>query len=115
MTEPIEGRSKAAAVEKLEDDSELAVLTKQLAFLMATLDNKNSTSSNQRNKEGQKRNKGKGSGNKRPGNNNRNDANGNNGSNSNQNQTQGDSRLEVNSSASNAKGGLILVKTVLLL
>ena len=50
MTEAKQGRSEAAAVEKLEDDSELAVLTKEVALFMTILDNKNSTSSNQRNK-----------------------------------------------------------------
>ena len=86
MSEAKEVRSKAAVIETVEDNSELAVLTKQVAYLMVTLDTKNSTSSNHRNKQGQK-SKGNGSGNKGPDNNNRNGTKRNNGNNGNQNQT----------------------------
>ena len=43
--------SKTAAVETMED-SELTACTKQVAYVMVTLDNMNSTSSNQRNRGG---------------------------------------------------------------
>ena len=46
VSEATEVRSKAAAVEPVEDNSELDALTKQVVYLMATLDNKKSTSGN---------------------------------------------------------------------
>ena len=45
-------RSKAAEVETRESNSVLAALTKQVAYLVATLHTKNSSSGNQRNGEG---------------------------------------------------------------
>ena len=92
MLEAKEVRSKAAVIKAVEDHSELAAITLQMAYMMTVLDMKNSTSSNQRNKEGQK-NKGNGSGNKGPDNKNRNGVNRNNGSSGNQNQAQGNSRI----------------------
>ena len=78
MSEAKEVRSKVAAVETVEDSSELVALTQQVAYVIATWDSNNSTSSNQRNK-GQKKKRNR-SENREPDNTNRNNADENNGS-----------------------------------
>ena len=53
QSEAKEVRSKATEVETGEGNNVLAALTKQVAYLIAALDTKNTSSGNQRNKEGQ--------------------------------------------------------------
>ena len=79
MSEAKGGRSKAAAVEKVEDNSELAASTKQVAYLMATLEVPQVIREIKRDRKQRD-----GSGNKRPPKK-RNGANRNNGSNGKQN------------------------------
>ena len=52
MSEAKEMRSRAAVIQTVEDNSKLAALTKEMAYLMATLDTKKITTSNQRKERG---------------------------------------------------------------